>query len=263
MNRSLRRTTTVLASLAATVSLLAAPAGASAAGLDFGLKAWWPLVEKNGQRVYDYSGQGNHGTLGSTPGADDNDPSWVTGIFGGNALRFDGNDFISIKDSASLRPAKLTVSLWVRSPQSPGAFKYLISKGSQQCTTASWGIGTGNNGGLQAYVWDGNNQIPSGGAEPAQIWDGKWHNVTLTYDGSSAQMFIDGKSLGKSPASPATIVYNLPNGDPDTTLGGYVGSCDLLFTGDLDQVMIFNQVLPVTTIWKYFGFILGKPTADN
>jgi hypothetical protein len=263
MTRSLRRTATVLASLAAAVTLLAAPAGASAAGLDFGLKAWWPVIEGGGQKVYDLSGNGNHGTLGSTPAADDNDPSWIRGIFGGWALRFDGNDFISVNDSPSLRPKKFTVSFWVRAAGSPGQFKYIISKGSHECVTASWGVSTGNNGGLQFYVWDGNNQVASGGAQDYQIWDGRWHHVAATYDGSSARMFLDGKDLGNSPPNAAPVVYDLPNGDPDTTLGGYLGSCDLLFTGDLDQVMVFNQVLPIATIWKYFGFVLGKPGAEN
>src|SRR5688572_18505270 len=114
MTRSLRRTTSVLASLAATVSLLAAPAGASAAGFDFSLKAWWPLAEGKGQKVYDLSGQGNHGTLGSTPNVDSNDPSWVKGIFWGNALNFGGDDFITVKDDSALRQSRFTVSMLAR-----------------------------------------------------------------------------------------------------------------------------------------------------
>lgn len=44
----------------------------------------------------DYSGNGNHGTLGADP------PTWVTTGKFGNALDFDG-DFITCNDSASLR----------------------------------------------------------------------------------------------------------------------------------------------------------------
>jgi len=36
--------------------------------------------------------------------------------------------------------------------------------------------------------------------------------------------------------------------------------CDLLFTGDIDQVMLFDKVLPIKQIWDRFGFILNKPT---
>jgi hypothetical protein len=54
--------------------LLAVP-GAASAAVDFPLRGWWPLNEGRGQTVYDYSGKGNHGFLGSTRQADANDPT--------------------------------------------------------------------------------------------------------------------------------------------------------------------------------------------
>ncbi len=44
-----------------------------------GLIGWWKFNEGTGQVITDYSGNGNHGQLGTTSGADTNDPSWVTG----------------------------------------------------------------------------------------------------------------------------------------------------------------------------------------
>jgi hypothetical protein len=258
MNRSVRRIAKVLTPLGVAVSLLVVPSGASAA-IDVGkLKAWWPLSEGSGQKVNDLSGYGNHGTLGSTAGADDNDPSWIKGIFFGNALHFDGNDFIKVPASTALENPNFTVSLWTRAPESPGAFRYLISKGSMSCTAASWGVTTDGGGGLFFYVWDGHNFVRSGGAPTNVIWDGRWHNVSATYDGTSTVMYVDGVSMGAPPGSSSPIDYNLP--DPTTTIGGYVGACDLLFKGDLDQVMVFDKVLPITEIWSKFGFILNKPT---
>jgi len=60
------------------------------------------------------------------------------------------------------------------------------------------------------------------------------------------------------PGSPDPIQYDQPDGT--ATFGGYRGSCDLLFTGDIDQVMLFDKVLPIKQIWDRFGFILNKPT---
>ena len=42
-----------------------------------GLVGYWDFDEGEGQIVYDLSGNGNHGQLGSTPNADDSDPAWV------------------------------------------------------------------------------------------------------------------------------------------------------------------------------------------
>jgi hypothetical protein len=250
-----RRTAKVLALIAVTLGLVAAPAGAST--IDIGkVRGWWPMNEGRGQTIYDWSGYGNHGTLGSTPGSDANDPAWIKGIFYGSALNFGGDDFVSIANSASLQPQQFTISLWVRAPQSPGQFKYLLAKGSDACYAASWGMWTGTNGGLEFYVFDGNNFVRSNSAVNG-IWDGKWHNVTGTWDGTTATLFLDGKStgLGQSGTGP---VYSIPDGT--ATFGGYRGSCDLLFTGDIDQVMLFDKVLPIEQIWDRFGFILNKPT---
>jgi hypothetical protein len=256
MSPSARRTAKVLAPLVATLGLLAAPAGAFA--IDFGkVRGWWPLNEGKGQTVYDWSGYRNHGTLGSTAGVDANDPSWIKGIFWGSALNFGGDDFVQIPNSTALAPQQFTISLWTRAPQSPGQFKYLLAKGSNECVAASYGIWTASSGGIEFYVWNGHDLVRAGGTANG-VWDGRWHNVTATYDGTSARLFLDGKNLGEPPGSPDPIQYDQPDGT--ATLGGYRGSCDLLFSGDIDQVMMFDKVLPIEQIWARWGFILGKPT---
>jgi hypothetical protein len=80
------------------------------------------------------------------------------------------------------------------------------------------------------------------------VWDGKWHNAAGTYDGSTVRLFIDGKEIGTGTAGGAPIGYDTPSGN--TTLGAYVGSCDLTLIGDLDEVSIWKKALPVADIWK-------------
>lgn len=255
-----RRTLKVLAPVAAMLGLLVAPSAASAFSFDFGVRGWWPMNEGRGQTIYDWSGKRNHGTLGSTPFADANDPAWIKGIFWGSGLSFGGDDFVSIPDDSSLKPQKFTISLWTRAPQSPGPFKYLLAKGSQECVAASYGIWTGNNGGIDFYVWNGSDMVRAAGT-PNGIWDGRWHNVTATWDGASARLYLDGKSLGVTPPSPGDIAYE-SEADGTASFGAYRGSCALMFTGDIDQVMMFDKVLPVEQIWKSYGFILNRPTYE-
>jgi hypothetical protein len=250
-----RRVATLAAPLAMTAALLV-PGVAAAA--DFPLKAWWPLAEGKGQVVKDWSLQGNDGFLGSTPNADDNDPAWIKGVFFGAALRFDGvNDFVTIPDSPGLHPQQLTVSLWFRGNSSPGPYKYLLARGGDACVSSSYGIETDYNGGLSFYAWDGTQQHFSGLAEPSAVWDGKWHNAAATWDGVTARLFIDGKELPHSSNFPGTINYTGPTGP--TYLGGYHAGCDLLFTGDLDQVMIWSTPLPVADIWAKLSALFNKP----
>ena len=112
------------APLLCTAAILAAlllPGSASAASYDFPLSGYWPLNEGKGQVARDWSGNGNHGQLGSTPGVDANDPSWIKGVFFWSyGLHFDGGDFVTIPDSSDLEPQQLTVSTWFRNSGSPG-----------------------------------------------------------------------------------------------------------------------------------------------
>jgi hypothetical protein len=73
------RNLTTCLSAAAIVIALCLPGTATAA--ESPLSAYWPLNEGRGQVIRDWSGNGNHGQLGSTAGADANDPSWIKGIF--------------------------------------------------------------------------------------------------------------------------------------------------------------------------------------
>ena len=241
---------------AALFAALLVPSTASAAG-DFPLRGWWPLNEGKGQTVRDWSGKGNDGFLGSTPQADSRDPSWTKGIFFGSALSFGGDDYVTIKDDASLEPQTLTVSAWVKAPTSPGPFTYIVAKGAQDCTAASYALHTSWHGGIQFYVWNGTAQLNSAWHD-ASIWDGRWHHVAGTYDGRFTKLYVDGEDMGEGSSAADPINYNTnPNGNG--TIGAYLGTCDLMFTGDIDEVHVWSQPLPVGDIWARWRWLLGIP----
>jgi hypothetical protein len=246
-----------LVPLAAAIAALALPTTASAAGPFDVLAAWWPMNEGSGQVVRDWSGNGNNGILGSTPGVDQNDPTWIKGFFFGNALRFDGNDFVRVPDSPKLSPQKLTVSLWVRGAGSPGAYRYIIGKGGDACVSSAYGLTTSYNGGLVFYVWDGQQQHESALLSPSEIWDGRWHHIGGTWDGVSSRLYVDGVNRGTNQTGTTTVDYTLPVGD--TGIGGYLGTCDLYYTGDVDDVAVFNQPLAIDKIWSAIRLLFPKP----
>ncbi len=142
------------------------------------------MNERSGQTVHDWSGNGNHGMLGSTPGVDANDPTWIRGVFGiGSALRFDGDDVVSTPDDDALRPERVTVSAWVRNAGGPGPFRYLVAKGADGCEASSFALYTTEAGLLAFYVYDGTDWVRSAEAA-ATMWDGGWHHVAGSYDGT-------------------------------------------------------------------------------
>jgi hypothetical protein len=239
--------------IVAAAGLAALPATAGASG--FPLVGWWPMNEGSGQVIHDYSGHGNNGMLGTTAGVDDNDPTWIPGVFFGSALRFDGNDGVRIPDSTSLEPSKLTLSAWVRHTNSPGPFRYIVSKGANACNSGSYGLYTPENGGVAFYISDGSQQfVRSPLALPASVWDGNWHNVAGTFDGSTVRLFVDGQEVGSGTSTTNSIGYGLPV--DDGFIGQYGGTCDLFLDGDVDGVQIWSTALPIDDIWRFLKTLL-------
>jgi concanavalin A-like lectin/glucanase superfamily protein len=240
------RTRSTLAAAFAAAALIALPATAGAAG--FPLVGWWPMNEGSGQVVHDYSGHRNNGQLGETPGADDHDPSWIPGVFAGSALRFGGDDYVQIPDSTSLEPSKLTVAAWVRGTSSPGPFRYVVAKGATDCASGSYGLYTGDNGGLAFYIGDGTQTYSRSPQAPASVWDGKWHHVAGTFDGTTVRLFVDGQQVGSGTPAINALSYAPAGGG---FIGDFHGSCDLYLVGDVDGVQVWSQALPIDDIWRF------------
>jgi concanavalin A-like lectin/glucanase superfamily protein len=209
------------------------------------------MNEGSGQTVRDWSGRGNNGYLGSTTGADANDPSWIKGVFLGSALRFDGaDDYVTIPDSDSLEPQRLTVAAWVKGSGTPD-HRYIVGKGANACSTGSWGLYTGEGGGAAFYIADSPSMFYRSPEAPASaVWDGKWHHIAGTFDGSKVRFYLDGVQMGSGTTAATTIDYSLPIGGGQ--IGSYPGTCSpaLTLTGDIDGVQVWSQALPVDSIWN-------------
>lgn len=233
----------LLAVVAAAVCALSlsAVSSASAASPITGL---WALDEGSGQAARDISGYGNHGTLGSSARADAADPSWIalpgSRYFRRSALRFGGDDYVTVADSTTLEPANVSIGAVVRAT-SPGAFRYVVSKGAIQCRTASYGLYTGRDGGLVFYVSNGVEYSisPDAGTD---IWDGRWHLVLGTFDGSVVRLSVDGRQIGEGTPTNMTLAYGFPDNDR-FYIGDYRGTCatPLGFVGDIDAVAVGNR----------------------
>jgi hypothetical protein len=218
------------------VLAVAAPASAST-----GLSSWWPFYEGTGTIARDLSGNHNDGTI--------NGAQWTAGYFG-SALRFDGDGAnVDVPDNASLEPSNaVTVTAYVKALGSQGDDKYIVSKGATGCFAASYGLYTGPTGGLMFYVNNGNwftyTQSPDAGTN---VWDGKWHFVVGTYDGSAVHLYLDGAEIGTGTPNTGLIVYGDPNGN-DLSIGRYAGCSGLDFAGSIDEPTVWTRALSATEI---------------
>lgn len=218
---------------------VAVPASATS----YDVAGLWLLNEGSGQVAHDLSFSGNRGQLGSTPQTDANDPAWLQLprlLLRRAALRFDGDDYVKVANAPSLEPDGVTVVARVRASGSPGAFRYVVSKGALGCENASYGLYTDSAEALRFYVSDGWDVTLSPAAD-ADMWDGRWHTVVGSYDGSGVTLWVDGTKVGTT-AADVTIRYGLPQ-DDGLYIGDYGGPCTatLGFVGDVDGVALIGS----------------------
>lgn len=221
------------------------------------VRALWLLDEGQGQVLRDSKGNNTKGTLGSTAGLDNNDPTWVTGANGASsALSFDGDDFVDIRDSPTLESTAVTLAAVVRASGSPGVYRYVAAKGADSCEVASYALYTGPGGGLSFYVSDGSTFTASPNAG-STIWDGRWHTVVGTYDGSTVRLYVDGQQIGNGTPSTVSIDYGLRTTDR-FSIGAYRGSCGLYFRGEIDGVAVLRKAVAATEIADVGNLFVGR-----
>jgi Concanavalin A-like lectin/glucanases superfamily len=235
-----RRARTVARRVALTV-LIAGASGASAATAHAApsLLGEWRFAE-TGQTALDGGPFGLDGRLGHGDAPDPADPARIQGIADG-ALRFSGTELVRLPNDPELAPKTLSVEAVVRGSSSPGAYRYILSRGGRDCFAGAYGLYTAAAGGMAFYVFDGSGYVVTATARAADVWDGAWHHVAGTFDGGRLRLYVDGRPVGNPAEAPLRIDY--AGTTTAAAFGRYVGTCDLSYGGDLDLVRLFTGAL--------------------
>jgi Concanavalin A-like lectin/glucanases superfamily len=234
--------------------------GAGSAHAASAVLADWRFDEGAGQAAADASGRGSDGQLGASVAGDAADPAWIAGHDGGSALAFGGADYVAVPDAAALEPGHVAVEAWVRRAGSPGVWRYVLSKGSLDCDRSAYGLYSGWAGGMSFYVSNSTSYFISPEVPAATVWDGSWHHVIGSYDGDRVRLWIDGAHVGSGTAANIAIAYGTASNG--IYVGIYRGSCDLGFDGAIDDVKVWDDAPPQTTVpGPVVPAVPGTPTA--
>jgi hypothetical protein len=248
--------------IAAIVALLAALGalglGAATAGAQSAVLGQWRFDEGAGQAAVDDGPFALDGRLGLTTGVDVNDPTRIPGVSGG-ALHFDGASFVRLPNAPELEPTAMTLEAVVRAPSSPGQFRYVVSHGAQGCVAGSYGLYTGQHGGIAFYIFDGHDFKLTPAIGPDGIWNGAWHHVAGTFDGRTMRLFVDGHPVGEPVAVAASIAYALTSSDH--YIGTYQGTCSLPLRGDVDLIRMWDGPLAPDYIGSLADAALTAPVS--
>jgi concanavalin A-like lectin/glucanase superfamily protein len=219
--------------------------GAQVADAHTGTVGEWRFDEAGGQTAVDGGPFGLDGRLGTSAGVDAADPQRIPGVASG-ALRFGGGSYVQLPDAAELAQPTLSVEAVVRAPTSPGAYRYIVSRGGQGCFAGSYGLYTAKGGGVAFYAFDGSGYVVSAAARASDVWNGGWHHIAGTFDGGRLRLYVDGRPVGDPSDGPTRIDWSRTS--PTAAIGRYVGSCDLTFAGDMDMVRLWQGALSASAV---------------
>jgi hypothetical protein len=203
--------------------------------------AHWKLNDGSGVTAVDSRGN-NDGTVASG--------TWTTGHVGGGLSLNGTTDYVTIADSATLRPTTaLTIAAWVKGDAwgSGTDVDTILRKGDTNPN--NWQLAIA--GGKVSLMLDENDD--AGHVGTTTLSTGTWYHVAATWDGAKVRIYVNAV-LDNAPAAHASPIGT------DTRavyLGGRSGAD--LFDGIIDDVRFYNYALSA----KEIAAIMAPSTAGN
>jgi hypothetical protein len=164
----------------------------------------------------------------------------------GQAFAFDGANGLTVpwRPGYDLSGAGFTAEFWVKADvaQQPGELAYELLNRSAfgGAEPSGWTFGVSASGGWVAFdCGDGSGFSGVVGVSSGDsIVDGQWHHVAGVWDGSYIYLYVDANLQGSTPLTP-------PAGAPEPLRIGYYlnGDPSLFFSGEIDEIAIFNRAL--------------------
>jgi hypothetical protein len=223
--------------VSADASLVIPPNTGTNGGLSAqGIVAEWKLDESTGPESFDSSGEFITGTWMGSPVFSTSKPPTITFADAGS-LTFNGvNMSVAMGNPACLPigTASRTICGWAKSPSGGlTGYGFIASYGSQATHEGFW------IGGFGTSLWAGASFDDALPPVPG-IWDGNWHFIALTYDGTTACLYADGV-LKESAAKTWNLVPSV------CYLGCYLNG-GISWDGGIDDVRIYNRALSAAEV---------------
>jgi len=196
---------------------------------------------ENENHVYDWSGNGNNGTVN---GVEYNSSG---GKFYG-AYEFNGSDNkITIGDSNNLDlVSEGSIEFWMKVRNVAGSKDRVIMKGNSWGGGFPYSIYLGS--GVRVYVWLENSDTEV--MSSVDLNYNEWYHIVATWNSSDTRLYING-SLDNSGGAPVSMFSN----DQDLEIGGKTidwGS-EGPFNGTLDDLALYNRALTPSEVSEHYN----------
>ena len=193
-----------------------------------GLVLYLWMNEGSGNRVYDLSGNGNHGTIyGAT---------WTRLASGKNALHFDGvDDYADCGSSSSLMPSTVSALAWLYPTSYAVQYARVLEKGGYR-VGGGYGLEFNPYGSMKQrfVIWIGETAQTIDSSSVIHLY--RWTHVAGVFDGSTMKLYVNGV-LEASRSNVVMTANTAPLTIGRATSGGYV------FPGLISCVLIYSRAL--------------------
>lgn len=199
-----------------------------------------PSLGNTADRLWDFSGNGNHGTMLPTFATG---PAWDVSE-GRYASNFTGTNYVDCGTSELLNiTGDITLSVWV---ETTAVSKYVISKLAGCANALNVYSLHLNESGKAVFTTSGNANILAGAV---MVNDGAWYFLVARINGTAMSLFIDGVADGT--ATVTTARYS--NAAAVTEIGAVsvCGSGSNL-SGLIDDAQIYNRALSQNEITQLY-----------
>lgn len=222
--------------------------------LNYGLVGYWHLDNnsaygENDTHVFDYSGQGNNGSvINAIPTS--------SGVYGG-AFEFDGDgDYLNVGDVSFLDgpQTSLSVFAWVKL-NTYNNYVGIVTKGETMPGGDDWMLYTDNDGSSWNVYFNGTTAASSNSLNVGEwnlvgfSWDSTIGKVNLYHNSILQDNFIEGITSFSSSSNAEVMIGR--------TYDNFDG---LFFNGSIDDVMIFNRSLSADEIKELY--VKGRANFD-
>jgi len=200
----------------------------------------WLLDDGAGDVAKDASGNGNDGTLLPTDGG----PQWTNESIFGGALEFSGQSvYIEFPTGENLKTPHFTIMTWFNTRKLNG-YGHIFQTGKDWDDMAGYVLRVHQDGTAQAGLAFGPGNVTSFVTGPALEGD-TWYHMALTYDGTTATLYLDGVSVATG-AGQGEIMYD----DLPVRIGVHSQDTGAAFDGFLDEVALFDAALELEDIQR-------------
>ncbi len=209
-----------------------------------GLVAAYGLNEGTGTTTADNSGSGQPGTLTNT--------TWTTAGRYGNALTFNGTSSrVNVADAASLDlTTGMTLEAWVFPTTSTGWRTVVMKERSGGFAYALYANNNAARPAVQVRIGGTNITLAGTAALPVNTWS----HLAATYDATTLQLYVNGIQVASRATTGALTTTTNP-----LRLGGTTTLAGRFFSGQIDEVRIYNRALSPTELQADMASPIGAP----